>query len=182
LETPGQHGAISLERQSLIGSRSNSHDVGQAWRNIGLAEAVISKGDHPTSGVNRRCSEAGRLRLEDVVELFRPLKERLHVPAWQMSGGQQQMVALGRALLTNPSLLLCDEISLGLAPLVIKEIYLQLERVVASGTTLIVVEQDIKQAMAVADRVYCLREGQMVLEGRPGDLSREQITAAYFGL
>ena len=74
------------------------------------------------------------------------------------------MASIARALMANPKLLLCDEISLGLAPLVIKEIYLQLERVVASGTTLIVVEQDIKQAMAVADRVYCLREGQMVLE------------------
>jgi branched-chain amino acid transport system ATP-binding protein len=84
--------------------------------------------------------------------------------------------------MANPKLLLCDEISLGLAPVVIKEIYAQLERVTASGTTLIVVEQDVKQAMAVADRVYCLREGRIALEGRPSDLSREQITAAYFGL
>jgi branched-chain amino acid transport system ATP-binding protein len=79
-------------------------------------------------------------------------------------------------------LLLCDEISLGLAPVVIKEIYAQLERVTASGTTLIVVEQDIKQAMLVADRLYCLREGRIVLEGRPAQLSREQITVAYFGM
>ena len=83
--------------------------------------------------------------------------------------------------MANPIILLCDEISLGLAPVVIKEIYAQLQRVTAGGMTLIVVEQDIKQAMAVSDRVYCLREGRTALEGRPADLSREQITAAYFG-
>ena len=124
----------------------------------------------------------GPWTLKAIYQVFPVLQEKRHLPATALSGGQQQMAAIGRALMANPKLLLCDEISLGLAPLVIKEIYLELERVVASGTTLIVVEQDIKQAMAVADRVYCLREGQMVLEGRPGDLTREQITAAYFGL
>jgi branched-chain amino acid transport system ATP-binding protein len=124
----------------------------------------------------------GPWTLKAIYQVFPVLQEKRHLPATALSGGQQQMASIGRALMANPKLLLCDEISLGLAPLVIKEIYLQLERVVASGTTLIVVEQDIKQAMAVADRVYCLREGRMVLEGRPGDLSRGQITAAYFGL
>ena len=92
------------------------------------------------------------------------------------------MAAIGRALMANPRLLLCDEISLGLAPLVIKEIYAQLERIIANGTSLIIVEQDIKQAMAIAGRVYCLREGRVVLEGRPAYLSREQVTKAYFGI
>jgi branched-chain amino acid transport system ATP-binding protein len=99
-----------------------------------------------------------------------------------LSGGQQQMAAIGRALMANPKLLLCDEISLGLAPVIIKEIYAHLERISANGTSLIVVEQDIKQALAIADRVYCLREGRVALEGRPSDLSREQITKAYFGI
>jgi branched-chain amino acid transport system ATP-binding protein len=84
--------------------------------------------------------------------------------------------------MANPKLLLCDEISLGLAPVIIKEIYTYLEGISANGTSLIVVEQDIKQALAIADRVYCLREGRVALEGRPSDLSREQITKAYFGL
>jgi branched-chain amino acid transport system ATP-binding protein len=99
-----------------------------------------------------------------------------------LSGGQQQMAAIGRALMANPRLLLCDEISLGLAPLVIKEIYAQLERIIANGTSLIIVEQDIKQAMAIADRVYCLREGRVALQVRPADLSRDQVTKAYFGI
>jgi len=124
----------------------------------------------------------GPWTLNAIYEIFPVLKQKRNVPATALSGGQQQMASIGRALMANPKLLLCDEISLGLAPVVIKEIYAQLERVTASGTTLIVVEQDVKQAMAVADRVYCLREGRIALEGRPFDLSREQITAAYFGL
>jgi len=124
----------------------------------------------------------GPWTLSAIYEIFPVLKQKRNVPATTLSGGQQQMASIGRALMANPKLLLCDEISLGLAPVVIKEIYAQLERVTASGTTLIVVEQDVKQAMAVADRVYCLREGRIALEGRPADLSREQITAAYFGL
>jgi branched-chain amino acid transport system ATP-binding protein len=123
----------------------------------------------------------GPWTLNAVYEIFPVLKQKRHLPSMALSGGQQQMAAIGRALMANPNLLLCDEISLGLAPVVIKEIYAQLERLTASGMTLIVVEQDIKQAMAVADRVYCLREGRVALEGRPADLSREQITAAYFG-
>lgn len=124
----------------------------------------------------------GPWTLNAVYEIFPVLKQKRAMPSMALSGGQQQMAAIGRALMANPKLLLCDEISLGLAPVVIKEIYAQLERVTAGGMTLIVVEQDIKQAMAVADRVYCLREGRVALEGRPAELSREQITAAYFGM
>jgi len=124
----------------------------------------------------------GPWKLDGIYELFPVLKEKWNAPAMTLSGGQQQMAAIGRALMSNPKLLLCDELSLGLAPVVIKEIYARLEQVTGGGTTLIVVEQDIQQAMAVADRVYCLREGRIALEGRPADLTREQITAAYFGL
>ena len=124
----------------------------------------------------------GPWTLNAVYEIFPVLKQKRAMPSMALSGGQQQMAAIGRALMANPKLLLCDEISLGLAPVVIKEIYAQLERVTAGGMTLIVVEQDIKQAMAVADRVYCLREGRVALEGRPAELSREPITAAYFGM
>ena len=124
----------------------------------------------------------GPWNLDAVYTLFPMLKERRHAPALALSGGQQQMTAIGRALMANPMLLLCDEISLGLAPVVIKEIYAHLERISVNGTSLIVVEQDIQQAMAIADRVYCLREGRLALEGRPSELSREQITKAYFGI
>ena len=124
----------------------------------------------------------GPWNLEAVYAVFPMLKEKRSAPATALSGGQQQMVAIGRALMANPQLLLCDEISLGLAPLIIKEIYAQLERIRANGTTLVIVEQDIKRAMAVSDRVYCIREGRVVLEGRPRDLGREEITKAYFGM
>jgi branched-chain amino acid transport system ATP-binding protein len=124
----------------------------------------------------------GPWSIDAIYKIFPVLKEKRSTPATALSGGQQQMAAIGRALMANPRLLLCDEISLGLAPVVIKEIYAQLEQVRNDGMTLIVVEQDIQQAMAVADRVYCLREGRIALEGRPAHLNREQITAAYFGL
>jgi branched-chain amino acid transport system ATP-binding protein len=124
----------------------------------------------------------GPWNLEAVYAAFPMLKEKRKVAATALSGGQQQMVAIGRALMANPQLLLCDEISLGLAPVIIKELYAQLQRITAHGTTLIVVEQDINQAMAVSDRVYCVREGRVVLEGRPPDLGREEVTKAYFGM
>jgi len=124
----------------------------------------------------------GPWNLEAIYAAFPMLKEKRKVAATALSGGQQQMVAIGRALMANPQLLLCDEISLGLAPVIIKELYAQLEYITANGTTLIVVEQDINQAMAVSDRVYCVREGRVVLEGRPPDLGREEVTKAYFGM
>ena len=92
------------------------------------------------------------------------------------------MCAIGRALMAHPRLLLCDEISLGLAPIVIRDIYAALPAIKAEGTSVIVVEQDIVQALKVADRVYCFQEGRMTLEGAPGELTREAIHAAYFGL
>src|SRR6201993_2493365 len=132
--------------------------------------------------IGGQLGRAGPWSLPRIYELFPALAERRHVPSTSLSGGQQPMGAVGRALMSNPKLLLCDEISLGLAPIVIREIYGQLERITANETTVILVEQDVKQAMAVADRVYCFREGRVVLEGRPSNLGREQITKAYFGV
>lgn len=120
--------------------------------------------------------------LDKIYDLFPILSERRHHGGTELSGGQQQMVAIGRALMSNPKLLLCDEISLGLAPIVIKDIYEAVPKIKAHGATIVVVEQDVNQAMAVADRVYCFQEGRVSLTGKPGDLTREQISAAYFGL
>jgi branched-chain amino acid transport system ATP-binding protein len=123
----------------------------------------------------------GPWTLDSVYSLFPILRERRHGPGTALSGGQQQMVAIGRALMGNPRVLLCDEISLGLAPVVIRDIYAAMPRIKAAGAAVIVVEQDVGTALKVADRVYCLMEGRVTLEGRPADLNRDQIHAAYFG-
>ena len=123
----------------------------------------------------------GHWNLKTVYDLFPILAERRNNPGTALSGGQQQMVAIGRALMSNPRVLLCDEISLGLAPVVIKDIYKAIPQIKAAGASMIVVEQDIAQALAVADRVYCMMEGRVTLSGTPDSLSREDIHNAYFG-
>ena len=125
---------------------------------------------------------AGPWRIERVHELFPVLRERRATPGTALSGGEQQMCAIGRALMSNPTLLLCDELSLGLAPVIIRQIYAVLPVIVSEGTTIVVVEQDINQALAVADRVYCFQEGRVSLQGKPDDLSREDVATAYFGV
>jgi branched-chain amino acid transport system ATP-binding protein len=117
-----------------------------------------------------------------VVELFPWIGERRRQSARQLSGGEQQAVAIGRALMGNPRLLLLDEISLGLAPLVVAQLYRALPDIMATGTTVLLVEQDVSQALRTADRVLCLLEGRTVLAGTPAELTAEQIESAYFGL
>ncbi len=125
---------------------------------------------------------AGPWRIERVHELFPVLRERRATPGTALSGGEQQMCAIGRALMSNPTLLLCDELSLGLAPVIIRQLYAVLPVIVSEGTTVVVVEQDINQALSVADRVYCFQEGRVSLQGRPDELSREDVATAYFGV
>jgi branched-chain amino acid transport system ATP-binding protein len=119
--------------------------------------------------------------LKAVYDVFPVLRERRNSDVTILSGGQQQMVAIGRALMSNPSVLLCDEISLGLAPIVIRDIYDAIPRIKQNGTSIVLVEQDLAQAMKVADRVYCFQEGRVSLSGRPAELTREQVHLAYFG-
>ncbi len=128
------------------------------------------------------CGNTGAWSLGRIFQLFPVLMERRRTPSHSLSGGQQQMVAIGRALMSNPKLLLCDEVSLGLAPRVIRDLYVGLGQIRAEGTTIVIVEQDITRAMKFADRVYCFQEGRIMLEGRPADLTREQIKRAYFGI
>jgi branched-chain amino acid transport system ATP-binding protein len=119
--------------------------------------------------------------IERVYALFPILKEKQVVPVQSLSGGQQQMVAIGRALLNQPRLLLCDEISLGLAPKVVREIYQSIPSISKSGTAVVVVEQDVGLAKSASDRLYCMLEGRVTLTGRSAEMSREAIGEAYFG-
>jgi branched-chain amino acid transport system ATP-binding protein len=124
----------------------------------------------------------GPWSLERLFGLFPILAQKRAQPATSLSGGQQQMVAIGRALMSNPTLLLCDELSLGLAPIVIKEIYDALPAICAEGMTVVIVEQDVSMAQRVSQRIYCFQEGRVSLQGRSDELSREQISQAYFGV
>lgn len=132
--------------------------------------------------IGAQSKRPGPWNLARIYELFPILAERRHLPAPSLSGGQQQMAAIGRALMSNPRLLLCDEISLGLAPIIVRDIYARLPSIVGEGLSMIIVEQDIAQALKAAAQVYCLQEGRIALQGPARDLTRERISAAYFGV
>jgi branched-chain amino acid transport system ATP-binding protein len=154
----------------------------------GIALVPEGRGLFPSLSVEENLLIGGQLKragpwtLNRVFELFPVLAERRKFSSTALSGGQQQMVAIGRGLMSNPELLLCDEISLGLAPIVVRDIYARLPAILEYGTAIILVEQDIVQALKAAQRVYCLQEGRVALTGAAKDLSREQIAAAYFGV
>jgi branched-chain amino acid transport system ATP-binding protein len=132
--------------------------------------------------VARASGRRGPWTVDTVVEAF-PMLDRLRKKkARSLSGGEQQATAIGRALMTNPSVLLLDEVSLGLAPVAVEGVYRSLRTLVERGTTILLVEQDLARAMSLATRVVCMLEGRFVLEGASRDLTREQVTEAYFGL
>jgi len=128
------------------------------------------------------CGRPGAWNLARVYDLFPVLAERRAQPATSLSGGQQQMVAIGRALMSNPRLLLCDELSLGLAPVIIREIYGRLGAIAAEGTTLIIVEQDISRALEASTRFYCFQEGRVALTAPSRGFDRDAVSRAYFGI
>lgn len=142
------------------------------FRSLSVEENLTLAGDY---------GRPGDWTLARVYDLFPILGEKARQPATQLSGGQQQMVAIGRALMANPSVILFDEISLGLAPIVVGDVYAAMPAITASGISAIVVEQDVNRVMRMAQDLVCLNEGRVVLSGRASDLTKAQITAAYFG-
>ena len=158
---------------------------------VGLGVALVPEGRRLFASLsveeNLRIGAYGRKRpgywtLETVFALFPALAERRQFPANRLSGGQQQMAAFGRALMSNPRVLLCDEVSLGLAPMIVRDIYAALPTIRENGAAVLLVEQDLRRALGVADRVYCFMEGRVTLEGRPDALDADDIRRAYFGM
>ena len=127
-------------------------------------------------------SRKGPWSLQSIYNLFPILKEKRNAPSTSLSGGQQQMVAIGRGLMSNPDLILLDELSLGLAPIVIKDIYDMLPKIIGNGLTAILVEQDVTRALATSQQFLCIQEGRISLEGAPHAFTKDQISAAYFGM
>ncbi|MFD1537690.1 ABC transporter ATP-binding protein [Nonomuraea guangzhouensis] len=161
-----------------------------AHRRVGRGIALVPEGRRLFAGltveenllVAGRRGRPGQWRLDTVLDAFDLLKPLLHRRAADLSGGEQQATSIGRALMTNPRLLLIDEVSLGLSPIAVDTVYASLSRVLASGTTVVLVEQDLGRALSVSDRVICLLEGAVALESASGAVTRDQVTEAYFGL
>jgi branched-chain amino acid transport system ATP-binding protein len=175
-------GHVTLDGRRLDGTRTHER--------VGDGIALVPEGRRVFPSLTVRenllvggyTGRPGPWTVDGVVELFPMLADKLGRPGARLSGGEQQAVAIGRGLMANPRLLLLDEVSLGLAPIVVKQLYGELPRIRAQGTTVLLVEQDVAQALAVADRVSCLLTGTVALEGAPKDLGQQQIRRAYFGM
>ncbi len=156
-------------------------------RRVERGIALVPEGRHlfPRLTVEENLQVAarpGEWTVARVLEAFPLLAPRRRHRAATLSGGERQATAIGRALMSNPRLLLLDEVSLGLAPVAVEDVYASLRGVIAGGTTVVLVEQDLGRAMRTARRVACMLEGRIVLEGDAQELTREQVTDAYFGL
>jgi len=182
-------GLMPARRDAIVFDGEPIGDL-PAHRVVARGIALVPEGRRlfPSLTVEENLLIGGQVRrpgpwgLERIYALFPRLAERRGFPSTALSGGEQQMVALGRALMSNPKLLLCDEISLGLAPIVIRDIYARLPSIAAEGTSLVIVEQDIAQALAAASQVFCLQEGRVAFAGAAREATREAVAAAYFGV
>lgn len=181
-----------LQRAPADSLKYDGEPIGDrpAFRRVRAGISLVPEGRRVFPGLSVRenlqvgawAGREGPWTLERVLGVFPLLARIASRPAAVLSGGEQQALAIGRGLMANPRLLLLDEISLGLAPVVVKQLYAAIPMILAEGTTLVIVEQDVTQAMAIADRAYCFLEGRVSLHGDPHELTREAITAAYFGM
>ncbi|MBB1636012.1 ABC transporter ATP-binding protein [Cupriavidus sp. UME77] len=178
---PVRHGAIRLREHSL------GHDSAAVVVRKGIALVPEGRRMFPSLSVEENLQigayarRPGPWNLGRVYTMFPRLAERRGQNVTSLSGGEQQMVAIGRALMSNPSLLMCDELSLGLAPKIIREMYGHLATLKEEGTTLLIVEQDIHQALRFSDRYYCMQKGRVTLSGKSASASKDEIGRAYFG-
>jgi branched-chain amino acid transport system ATP-binding protein len=160
------------------------------YRRVGMGIALVPEGRKLFAAMTveenlKVAGAAGRpgpWSVDKVLDAFPMLRPRRHAKAASLSGGEQQATAIGRALMTNPRILLLDEVSLGLAPLAVDRVYASLQSLLSGGSTVLLVEQDLKRALRVASRVICMLEGRIVLTAAARDTNREQVTEAYFGL
>ena len=161
-----------------------------AYRRASLGIALVPEGRRLFAQMTveenlllaRAAARPGSWTIDRVMDTFPQLKRRRSAKAGHLSGGEQQATAIGRALMTNPVMLLLDEVSLGLSPVAVEQVYASLTSLMRSGTTSIIVEQDLNRALGISDRVICMLEGRIVLQGFSAQVSRDQITEAYFGL
>ncbi|WP_405867684.1 ABC transporter ATP-binding protein [Streptomyces sp. NBC_01515] len=174
-------GAVRFDGEDVTGLP----DIHRSRKGIGLVPEGRRLFPSLTVEENLRVGAAtgrkGPWDLKKVYEMMPLVADRRTRKAARLSGGEQQAVAIGRALMGNPRLLLLDEVSLGLAPLVVDQLYTALPGIRAEGTTVVLVEQDLTRTFAVADRIACLLEGRIILTAPAAELTREQVTAAYFG-
>ncbi len=175
-------GRIVFDGREVSSTRAN--------RRVSLGITLVPEGRRLFAGltveenlmVGATSGRRGRWNVETVLEAFPMLRPLLKQRAGELSGGQQQATAIGRSLMSNPRVLLVDEVSLGLSPVAVEQVYESLRAVIASGATIVLVEQDLGRALRVATRVACMLEGRIVLEGRAAEMTREAVTEAYFGL
>lgn len=203
-ETLALVGANGAGKTTLLRSLAGAHLPGDgrislngadvtavpSHRRVGLGIALVPEGRRlfaqmtveENLQLGRMAGRPGDWTVERVLEAFPNLRKRRHAKAGTLSGGEQQATAIGRALMSNPDILLLDEVSLGLSPLVVDRVYESLGGLISSGTTVVLVEQDLSRVLEVADRIICMLEGRIVLSGKASELTRDQITEAYFGL
>ncbi|MGX5847460.1 ABC transporter ATP-binding protein [Mesorhizobium sp. PL10] len=161
-----------------------------SYKRVGMGIALVPEGRklfvqmtvEENLLLGKTAGRAGDWSVERVLDTFPNLKPRRHAKTGHLSGGEQQATAIGRALMSNPDILLLDEVSLGLSPLVVDRVYASLQGLISSGTTIILVEQDLNRALSVSDKVICMLEGRVALEGPSKGMSRDEVTKAYFGL